>query len=209
MSIAEHDRLGAITGILLAGGRGRRFDPSGMEDKLQQALPQGETVAAAAAGNLLAVLPEVIAVVRHGNEALALPLRQAGCAVSFCDDSDQGMAASLVHGISQARNAGAWIIALADMPYVRPTTIEALRDALNNGADIAVPVWNGQRGNPVGFGRTHLDALLQLRGDEGARSLLKAWPVVEVPVDDPGIHRDIDTPDDLQFGCGQDAFVSQ
>ncbi len=196
-------------GILLAGGRGKRFDPAGMKDKLQQALPGGDTVAVAAARNMLSVLPMVVAVVRRDNEGLASSLRQAGCMVSCCDTSDQGMAASLIHGLSQAADADAWIIALADMPYVGVATIRALHDALANGADIAVPVWKGRRGNPAGFGRRHLDALLHLRGDEGARSLLKAWPVVEVPVNDPGIRRDIDTPHDLLANGDYDASASQ
>lgn len=210
MSTAERHPSAGVVGILLAGGQGRRFDPSGMRDKLRQALPGGEAVAAAAANSMLAVLPAVVAVVRHDNQELAMRLQQAGCAVSLCDTSGQGMAASLVHGLSQAGNADAWIIALADMPYVKPSTIEALRDALRGGADIAVPVWNGLRGNPVGFGRRHLDALLRLQGDEGARSLLKAWPVAEVPVNDPGIRRDIDTPDDLAAGrAGADACAQE
>lgn len=205
MSTADHQRSATIAGILLAGGRGTRFDPSGQRDKLRQALPEGEAVAVAAAGNMLAVLPTLIAVVRHDNQELALALQQAGCTVSLCNDSGQGMAASLVHGLLQTKDANGWIIALADMPYVAGSTITALRDALADGADIAAPVWNGKRGNPVGFSRRHLDALLQLRGDEGARSLLKAYPVVEVPVSDPGIRRDIDTPDDLPALCQPNA----
>jgi molybdenum cofactor cytidylyltransferase len=55
----------------------------------------------------------------------------------------------------------------------------------------------GRRGNPVGFGRVHLQALLALQGDRGARGLLQSCPVTEVAVDDPGIFRDIDTPADL------------
>jgi molybdenum cofactor cytidylyltransferase len=56
---------------------------------------------------------------------------------------------------------------------------------------------NGRRGNPVGFGRVHLDTLLALGGDQGARRLLQSFPVTEVPVIDAGIFRDIDTPADL------------
>lgn len=205
MSTADHQRYANVVGILLAGGRGTRFDPSGSRDKLRQVLPEGEAVAVATARNMLAALPTVIAVVRHDNQELARALQQAGCMVSPCNDSGQGMAASLVHGLKQAKNAAGWIIALADMPYVTDSTITALRDALAGGADIAAPVWNGKRGNPVGFGRRHLDALLQLRGDEGARTLLKAFPMVEVPVNDPGIRRDIDTPDDLLAGRALDA----
>lgn len=89
------------------------------------------------------------------------------------------------------------MIALADMPYVQPATITALIDAIKHGAEIAVPVYRGKCGNPVAFGRAHFPRLLQLRGDQGARNLLKTFPVTEVSVDDPGIERDIDVVTDL------------
>ena len=83
------------------------------------------------------------------------------------------------------------------MPHVAPATLRLLADALASGAGIAAPLMDGRRGNPVGFGRVHLDGLLALRGDQGARRLLQTFPVTEVPVADPGIFRDIDTPADL------------
>ncbi|HWJ95502.1 MAG TPA: NTP transferase domain-containing protein, partial [Telluria sp.] len=89
------------------------------------------------------------------------------------------------------------VVALGDMPFVAPATISALADALSGGAGIAAPVADARRGNPVGFGPQHLDALLALEGDQGARGIVKGHPVTEVAVDDPGIHRDVDTPDDL------------
>ncbi|XLZ67968.1 nucleotidyltransferase family protein [Massilia sp. SR12] len=64
-------------------------------------------------------------------------------------------------------------------------------------AAIAAPVHGGRRGNPVAFGRAHLQALLALEGDQGARSILKNNPVNELAVDDPGILQDIDTPSDI------------
>jgi molybdenum cofactor cytidylyltransferase len=88
-------------------------------------------------------------------------------------------------------------VALGDMPYVEVSTLRALADALAAGAGIAAPVLDGRRGNPVGFSAIYLDTLLALRGDEGARRLLQSCPVTEVPVADPGIFRDIDTPADL------------
>jgi molybdenum cofactor cytidylyltransferase len=88
-------------------------------------------------------------------------------------------------------------VALGDMPHVAPATLHALADALAAGAPIAAPVMAGRRGNPVGFGRVHLDALLALTGEQGARGLLKTCPVTEIPVEDAGIFRDIDTPADL------------
>lgn len=187
-------------GILLAAGLGKRFDPDGVQDKLLQTLPGGAAVAVASAKNLLTVLRRVVAVVRADNQELARQLQEVGCTVTPCTNAEEGMAASLVHALSQAQDASGWVIALADMPYVRPTTISALADALGGGAHIAAPSYHGERGNPVAFDRVHLPALLLLRGDEGARRLLKSHPVTEVAVDDPGIREDIDTPADLRGG---------
>jgi molybdenum cofactor cytidylyltransferase len=187
-----------VAGILLAAGRGRRFDPLGTRNKLLQLLPSGEPVVVASARNLLSVLPRVIAVVPPQDGGVADALRALGCEVTLCAEADSGMAASLVQGItSSLPQADAWLVALGDMPYVAASTLRALLDALGDGAGIAAPVFEGRRGNPVAFGAVHLPALLALQGEHGARALLKSAPVVEVAVNDPGILRDIDTPADL------------
>jgi molybdenum cofactor cytidylyltransferase len=187
-----------LTGILLAAGRGSRFDPAGERNKLLQALPSGEPVAAASARALLAAVQRVVAVVRPGDEATAGLLRGLGCEVVVCASAGEGMAASLVCGVQHAQDANGWLIALADMPFVRPATLTALASALGqDAAAIAAPVHEGRRGNPVAFGRAHLQALLALEGDQGARGILKNNPVNELAVDDPGILRDVDTPSDI------------
>jgi len=186
-----------IVGILLAAGRGARFDPAGRQNKLLQRLSGGESVVAASAANLLAAMDEVCAVVRpEAPETMAL-LQGIGCSVTVCAEAGLGMGVSLVHALRQVQDADGWVIALADMPYVRPDTIAALSAALRSGADIAVPLFDNQRGNPVAFGRAHLAALLSLDGDRGARKLLNTLPVTEVPVDDAGVLRDIDLPEHL------------
>lgn len=188
-----------IVGILLAAGKGVRFDPVGKRNKLLQLVRDGRKVGVAAADSLRVILPNVVAVVRDESDALAAELRQAGCITVACADADSGMAASLICGLRHTPEADGWIIALGDMPYVEADTIAALAAALHNGADIAVPVCQGKRGNPVGFSRRHLPALLRLSGDRGARELLHAFPVTAVIVDDDGILRDIDTAGDLPY----------
>ncbi len=184
-------------GILLAAGRGRRFDPSGARNKLLARLDGGELVVLASARALLTILPRVIAVVPSDDGGVGDALRALGCHVTVCADADSGMAASLVHALRQSLPTSGWIVALGDMPYVRPATVAALSAALAGGADIAVPSFDGRRGNPVGLGAVHLAALLALEGDQGARAIVRANPASEVPVDDPGILMDIDTLADL------------
>ena len=192
-----------INGILLAAGRGVRFDPTGAEDKLMQPLPGGECVAAASARKLLQALSTVHAVVRPGADRLGAMLAGLGCRVELCEQADTGMAASLVAALHQARDADAWLIALADMPYLKTSTIEALANALRAGAGIVQPWHQGQGGNPVGFARRHLAQLLALEGDLGARALLLQHEVTRVEVDDEGIFRDIDLQTDLPAGTSE------
>ena len=191
----------APVGILLAAGRGRRFDPAGVRNKLLQPLADGEPVVVASARKLLAAVARVVAVVAPDDGGVGARLSALGCDVTVCPDADSGMAASLTHAIRHSLaltpRPQAWLVALGDRPYVDASTLNALAAALAAGAGIAAPVLDGRRGNPVGFGAVHLDALLALRGDAGARRLLSTFPVTEVAVPDPGILRDVDTPGDL------------
>ncbi|MBI1772821.1 MAG: nucleotidyltransferase family protein [Burkholderiales bacterium] len=185
------------TGILLAAGRGRRFDASGQRDKLLQQLAVSKSVAQHSAQNLLAAMPQVVAVLRPDNAVLSDQLQAMGVECLVCHDADAGMANSLKHALRATADSAGWLIALADMPAVKPSTMSLLFNALQAGAEIVVPVYQGRRGNPVGFAHKYLPHLLALQGDAGARSLLQSNPVTQVEVDDPGIHQDIDTQDAL------------
>ena len=195
----------AYVAILLAAGRGSRFDAA--EGKLLQPFgEQGEMIAVVAARTLAAWLPVVAVVAAEGS--LARSLRELGCEVIFADPlQTREMSATLRQGVAHAGAARGWVVALADMPLVQPSTIAAICAALQAGANIAVPVSKSRRGHPVGFSMRHRDTLLALRGDQGARSILASNVVTEVPVDDPGIFADIDTPADLhalsRFRSGQ------
>ncbi len=186
------------TGVLLAAGYGTRFDPEGIHNKLLARLPDGTPVAHEAAHRLLLVVPYVIAIVRPGSEMLARVLNDAGCHVIFSPDAERGMGASLAAGIEASDEADGWVVALADMPRIAVTTIEAVARAVDAGASIVAPFYRGQRGHPVGFGIEHRDALLALDGDTGARALFATHAVHRIDVDDPGILSDVDTPDDLR-----------
>ncbi|CAB3755332.1 molybdopterin-guanine dinucleotide biosynthesis protein MobA [Burkholderia sp. MSh2] len=187
------------TGVLLAGGLGQRFDPSGVHSKLLALLPDGTPVAVAAARHLAAATASVIAVVRPGAEKLAMLLNDAGCHVVYAPDALRGMGASLAAGVRATPEANGWLVALGDMPWIAASTYEAVTRALDGAdASIIAPAHRGVRGHPVGFAAHHFDALAALDGDTGARALFAGAPVRLLDVDDPGILRDIDTPADLR-----------
>lgn len=189
-----------MIGILLAAGFSRRF---GAADKLLQILPDGRPIALAAAENLIKAIPLTIAVLRPENTALANLLKNAGLKIVFCGTQETEMADSLsaaVHYSAQfSESSVGFVIALADMPYIKPDTIEAIAHALNSGAAIVAPVYQGKRGHPVGFCAKFRNQLEQLTGDEGARAILKrhADQIKLLECNDPGVLADIDTPQDL------------
>ena len=187
----------STTALLLAAGLGTRFDPAGIQNKLLAPLADGTPVACAAAHALLTILPHVTAVVRPGAEALAHALNDMGCDVVFSADAERGMGASLAAGVRATEEAEGWIVALADMPWVAPTTIEEIARRVDSGASIVAPLYRGRRGHPVGFGPMHRDALSSLDGDVGARRILEAADVTPIDVEDAGVLADIDTYADL------------
>ena len=186
----------SIRGLLLCGGASVRF---GRNKLLEPVGAQSEPMAVACARPLVGAVQRVLAVTRTGEREVRVLLERAGCEVMETDRSRDGLGASLAAGIAATADASGWIVTLADMPFIRRETVVAVREALEAGAVIAAPMYEGVRGHPVGFGAQLRDELAALAGDAGARSLLEAHPQLLrfVPVEDPGILRDIDRPEDL------------
>lgn len=183
-----------IVGILLAAGTGSRFG----RDKLLAPLGDA-TVGALSARALRGSVDRGVAVVRTGDEPLVRLLEAEGFEILSFPRAGDGLGASLAFGVSASSDADGWLIALADMPFIRRATISALVSLLAAGALIAAPIFEGRRGHPVGFGRALLPDLLRLRGDQGARSLVAdhASEVALLQCDDPGVLLDVDSPSDL------------
>lgn len=127
--------------------------------------------------------------------------------------TERGMAYSLALGIKAASpEAQGFLIALGDMPFIRPATIEALCNAFFRATTpeaICVPYYQRKRGNPVLFGRAYSEDLQKLQGDTGAKSLLEKYEqyVISLQTEDEGILRDIDTKEDwLRYGTYQEGI---
>ncbi|CCQ37745.1 molybdenum cofactor nucleotidyltransferase domain protein [Natronomonas moolapensis 8.8.11] len=186
-----------VGAVLLAAGRSERFGP---ENKLLAAIDGRPVVRRAARTLLAASLDDRIAVVGHDAAAVGKALPE-GFTIRYNDRYREGQHTSVRAGTAVARKAG-WdgaLFALGDMPAVDPTTVDALLKSFAEGTgSVVVPTESGSRGNPVLFGASHFDALAEVTGDRGGRALIAACPgVVRVPVDDTGIHRDVDRPEDL------------
>ena len=186
----------SITGILLAAGDGRRFGGR----KLLYPLPGGEPVGVAAARNLIEAVRDAVAVVRPGDRELSAVLSAVGMRIVENPAAADGIGTSLSAGVGATDGARGWLVALADMPWIRPTTIRGLTEALLTGAPLVAPLHRGRRGHPVGFAARWQAQLQALTGDQGARHLLArhAGDLVLQSTADPGVLRDVDSLADLE-----------
>ena len=180
--------------ILLAAGSSQRFGAhklSHLIDGVPMALKSAITLQSALGAILVGMRPQ---------DALAPTLFGHGLNVILCDRAVEGMGGTLAQVVAAApAGASGYIIALADMPFIHVDSIRAVAAALQGGAKLAAPTYRGQRGHPVGLGASYRDELLALKGDAGARDIVKRDVALMqlVEVDDPGVLRDIDTPADL------------
>ncbi len=170
--------------IVLAAGKGERFKAAGGTqhklDALLQGLPVRERVIKAVQASGLSwhvVLPE------HTQHV-----------------HNPGMADSIACGVAATCNADGWLVLPADLPLIQPTTLQFMAKALYDATqqatpcDVVVPLYQQQRGHPVGFSKACLQDLLQLTGDKGAASVVAKHNSLQLPVDDVGCVTDVDTP---------------
>jgi len=169
--------------VVLAAGQGQRFRASGAQTGKLQARLHGRsvlehTLAAVAASGLGAVLVE------NG------PLWRS-----------EGMGHSIARGVALSPDACGWLILPGDLPAVAPASLRAVAQALQALGGVVRPQIDGQWGHPVGFSAPWREQLLQLTGDSGAQSVVRAAqgpnPLHPLELDDWGALADTDTLADL------------
>jgi molybdenum cofactor cytidylyltransferase len=180
--------------------------------KAKQLLPFGrttllghvmDTVQSAGLDCVVLVLGFKAGQVRH---ALNLPRREQArpdrTSIQVIDNPDwhKGQSLSVAAGLKAlpADMDGALFL-LGDQPLVTVQTLHHLVSAFQTSDHwILAPCFKGQRGNPVLVASPLFDRLTQPAGDAGARVLFKEFRhrMHCLAVDDPGIVRDVDTPED-------------
>ena len=183
--------------VVLAAGFSRRLPGANKLLKTYHGRPLLAHTLGTVAGLGLA---DAVVVGGHDGEQIAGLAEQAGLRCIRNDDAASGMGSSIAAGVRALRQelAGVFIV-LGDMPEVTPqdyARLAAAHDA--QPTRICVPVWEGRRGHPVLFGADHRAALAALKGDVGARSILReAADVLSVPAASAGVLVDLDTEEDF------------
>jgi molybdenum cofactor cytidylyltransferase len=112
---------------------------------------------------------------------------------------ESGLGSSIAVGAAHVPNGNHILIALGDMPGVRPDVVGALKNEVEPDL-IVVPRYEqtpNEPGHPVIFGSKFHTELAQLSGDTGARSVIAANRSSVVTLLFPGALPDIDEPGDL------------
>jgi len=179
--------------IVLAAGYSRRYG----SDKRLAPVTGNQTLLDLTLASVPSLFDSYLLVLHPGDEALAGAHAVRWQAIA-ARDAQLGIAHSLGAALPFAQHWAAAVIILADMPLVQAATYAAICRTLASDR-IVVPCYRGQRGNPVGIGADFFGELAALSGDQGARQLLgrHADRVMRLELDDPGILRDVDTPQEL------------
>lgn len=189
--------------VVLAAGRGSRFRGPGhkLEQNLGQA-PGADTLLARTLRHAIETRLPVVVVTTPALAPAVHRLMAARDVVTLRESDAQGrpqpmgMGHSIVAGVSATGDADGWLILPADMPLVRPDTILAVAQGLER-FPVCYAQHRGMQGHPVGFGTELYSELMALHGDEGARRIVARYPAQPIAVDDPGVHVDVDTAEDL------------
>ncbi len=195
--------------VIPAAGRSRRMGRSKL------LLPyEGDTVL----GRLVTALQEggigrIVVVSRRDDRRLRRWAKRRGLEVTTNPAPERGMLSSVWRGLEAlggaerlAAGGEPLLVSPGDLPTLRATTVRALLAALEQGqADLAVPVFQGRRGHPLGIAPRLLPEVERLDLEVGLRQLLErhAEGLVEVEVVDPGAVADLDSPADYARLTGE------
>ncbi|MCX4830270.1 nucleotidyltransferase family protein [Streptomyces sp. NBC_01016] len=191
---------GAVAGLLLAAGGGRRLGgrPKALLQHHGRPLVE-HAVRILRAGGCDPVHVVLGAAAGDVRERAALE----GCQVTENPDWEDGMGSSLRAGLEALADteADAALVLLVDQPGIGAAAVARVLEAYDSPASLAAAAYGGERGHPVLFGRDHWAGIAaSASGDRGARAYLKerAGVLELVECGDIAEAYDIDTEADLE-----------
>ncbi|MBT3251565.1 MAG: nucleotidyltransferase family protein [Candidatus Marinimicrobia bacterium] len=108
-----------------------------------------------------------------------------------------GLSSSIKYGVAESKSEYKYFgFCNGDKPFIQVATVTKLVNILDSKRpDILVPVYEKTPGHPVFFQRKYKNDLINLKGDTGARQLIKKYQdsVNFKKVNDEGIITDMDS----------------
>ena len=187
-----------VAAIILAAGMSTRMG------SLKQLLPWGNSTILGSTIDLYAAagVDKIIVVVGYCAEKIIDVLQAKPVEWVLNRDYPSGMASSLRMGIKAlGKDDDACLLGLGDTPLLKIATIKSIVKAYcQHKNKIIVPVYKGRSGHPVLVGNRFYSELSAVKGDIGARVLLKNYEkeVHRLEVKDEGVIIDIDKPENYR-----------
>ena len=187
-----------IAGVILAAGQGKRLG----HVKPLLANEHATLLELVVKQFRAAKLDELVVVLGHEARQIVGRISLNGIKIVINNEHRAGMSSSIQRGLAYVSSRyQAVMIGMGDMPLVTTSTINTLVAEFKKGKKgIVVPAHNGRRGHPVIIHLKYLEALLELRGDVGAKAILDAHAddVREIVLDTDEILMDVDTREDWE-----------
>ena len=121
-------------------------------------------------------------------------------------DPDRGMFSSIQAGLAgDDSNADTILVLPADMPFVSPRTVDAIRAATAGRSEVVLPTCQDTHGHPIGLPGAFRRAVLEADPRSNLKAVLASAGATyrELPVDDDGVLRDVDRVTDLPESEGK------
>ena len=189
-------------GIILAAGASTRFGrPKQLLRLKNRCLIEWVLDAA-----LNSKLSKIVLVLGYAHQkvlqALDEKLQHSKLYIEINPEFKKGQSHSLRVGLSKVKDDFAAVMfLLGDQPMVDAVTINYLLASFwSADKDICVPTFQGQRRSPSVFSQKFYKHILEIKGDIGARQIIKTHPdrVLEIEIKNPLFFLDIDTPEDFE-----------
>jgi molybdenum cofactor cytidylyltransferase len=188
-----------IYGLVLAAGLSQRMGTP------KQLLPFGQKTILQTVVDVLLTLPLAGVIVVLGHEAERVRASLADRSVTYCvnDNYREGMFSSVLCGLNHMpESADAFLMVLGDQPHIEARVGRAVIDAYQGGdVGIVIPTWGGKRGHPALVDlKRYRSEIMSLSGDAGLKPVMRGHEhdTRMLDVDDSGILRDLDTPEEYQ-----------
>jgi molybdenum cofactor cytidylyltransferase len=197
-NIMNEAKTQLVSAILMAAGKSERMGqnklllPFGGRTVIQRTL---DSLIASRAG-------EVIVVLGSKAQEIGESIGARRALTVTNPDFANGMSTSLIAGLGKVSSQARFVmVALGDQPLVTAAVYNRLIEAaLNTENGLILPVYRGERGNPIIISMRYRAEILKQTGDVGGRELLNAHPcdVLEVPVDCEGVIINMNTREEYE-----------
>ncbi|MEX0423908.1 nucleotidyltransferase family protein [Providencia rettgeri] len=177
--------------LILAAGKSERFQNAGGKGSKLNLMLEKNTVFEKTLLNSIGSELPVHVVTRPDNEGVINNCLQFNIPYSLINSN--GLGDSIAFGVKNTSNLDGWIIHLADMPYINSHLFTRIVNELKQHT-LVRPIYNGLPGHPVGISAKYYTELINLVGDDGAKSILHRNLVYQLDINDENVVKDIDYP---------------